>query len=67
MRTGGKRRLSDRKRTFQYVPLLDGLQLLLNNREVFDEVLDLKFNFALLKCNAIIYGCALNRNLTWSC
>lgn len=36
--TGNKRRLSDKKRTFQYVPLLEGLQLLLNNREIFDEV-----------------------------
>ena len=35
---GNKRRLSERKMTFQYVPLLDGLKLLLSNREILDEV-----------------------------
>ena len=35
---GNKRRLSDCKATFQYVPLLDGLRSLLMNQEILDEV-----------------------------
>lgn len=35
---GNKRRLSEKKYTFQYVPLLDGLDSLLTNQEILDEV-----------------------------
>ena len=36
--TGAKRRLSEVKDTFQYVPLLESLQSLLRNSEILDEV-----------------------------
>lgn len=37
---GAKRRLVERKDTYQYVPLLDNLQALLNNKEVYRQVSD---------------------------
>ena len=36
---GAKRRLRECKDTFQYVPLLQGLQALLQSQEILDEVL----------------------------
>ncbi len=41
IQTGSKRRLCDKKRTFQYVPLLDGLCSMLSNQEILDEVSEL--------------------------
>lgn len=35
---GQKRRLVERKETFQYIPLIANLQALLQNKEVFSEV-----------------------------
>jgi len=35
---GSKRQLTEVKDTFQYVPLIDNLQHLLENKDVFDEV-----------------------------
>ena len=46
--TGAKRRLSEVNDTFQYVPLLEGLQSLLRNSEILDEVVS---NLWLLKIN----------------
>ena len=37
--TGPKRRLQNRADTFQYVPLLQGLRALLQNKDIFDEVI----------------------------
>ena len=34
-----KRRITEKKNTFQYVPLLDGLQQLLSKEEILDEVI----------------------------
>ena len=38
VQSGSKRRLSIQRKSFQYVPLLDGLYALLSNREILDEV-----------------------------
>jgi hypothetical protein len=35
---GNKRRLAEKKDTFQYVPLLEGLKSLLMKAEILDEV-----------------------------
>ena len=38
VQNGNKRKLTEKKYTFQYVPLLDGLKSLLSKQEILDEV-----------------------------